>query len=233
VDIGEMPGRGTIASALHWTAEGSRHRNDLELFPFLRPFREMTDATSAALKRPVRTLRALRGTTLRGIAAHALTSTSGFAVLGLQQPESRGEVRLASSNPTDNPAINYNILAEAEDRRRIHEVATVWSRIFETDAMASIGGELTDLKAADLDTPDAFVRWFGSHMLGAAHPSSTCKMGPDTDPMAVVDQHGRVRGVEGLRVADTSIFPTIPSRGTNATAVMAGERIAAFIDEDN
>jgi choline dehydrogenase-like flavoprotein len=61
------------------------------------------------------------------------------------------------------------------------------------------------------------------------HLSGTCKMGPASDPTAVVDQYGRVHGVHGLRVADTSILPTTPTRGPAATAVLIGERMADLI----
>ena len=70
-------------------------------------------------------------------------------------------------------------------------------------------------------------------MMGAAttshHVSSTCKMGPDSDPMAVVDQCGKVRGIEGLRVADASIKPDCLRANTNVTAMIIGERLADFL----
>ena len=64
----------------------------------------------------------------------------------------------------------------------------------------------------------------------AVHLCSSAPMGPDSDPTAVVDQYCRVRGVEGLRVVDTSVLPTAPSRGPAATAVLIGERASAFFD---
>jgi len=63
------------------------------------------------------------------------------------------------------------------------------------------------------------------------HSSGTCKMGPDSDPMAVVDQYGRVRGLENLRVADASIMPDVVRANTNATTIMIGERIADWLRE--
>jgi choline dehydrogenase len=70
--------------------------------------------------------------------------------------------------------------------------------------------------------------WMRARLVTTIHTSSTCRMGPDGDSEAVVDQECRVRGVEGLRVVDTSIMPYIVSRGTNATAIMIGERATEF-----
>lgn len=67
------------------------------------------------------------------------------------------------------------------------------------------------------------------HLATAIHACGSCKMGPEEDRTAVVDQYGKVYGVTGLRVCDTSIFPLAPSRGPAATAIMAGERMADFI----
>ena len=66
----------------------------------------------------------------------------------------------------------------------------------------------------------------------ARHISGTCKMGPDSDPMAVVDQYCRVRGLEGIRVADTSVMPDVTRANTNATAVLVGERVAEWIKDN-
>jgi choline dehydrogenase-like flavoprotein len=70
--------------------------------------------------------------------------------------------------------------------------------------------------------------WIADTVSTAVHLCSSAPMGPDSDPTAVVDQYCRVRGVDGLRVVDTSVLPTAPSRGTAATAVLIGERASAF-----
>ena len=72
--------------------------------------------------------------------------------------------------------------------------------------------------------------WIRKNITTAVHLCSSAPMGPDGDPMAVVDQCCRVRGVEGLRVVDTSVLPTAPSHGPAATAVTIGERASAFFD---
>lgn len=229
VDIPNHLGRGAIAPALHWTAAGSQYPSDLEIFPFLKSARDLTDAKGAMLKRPLQTIRAMRGTSMRAITAHAAFGATGMTVLGLQQEASRGQVRLASGDPTDHPVIDYGFLSEPEDRRRMRELVKVFAEIFATKPMASIKGEVPDLKPSDLASDAALDSWIRGHLLIAGHPTSTCRMGTSSDPMAVVDQYGRVRGVDGLRVADTSIWPMAVSRGPNATAIMTGERIAAFM----
>jgi choline dehydrogenase-like flavoprotein len=78
---------------------------------------------------------------------------------------------------------------------------------------------------ADDEAIDHYV-W---NHLSSGHPSGTCRMGPANDTNAVVDQELRVRGIDGLRVADTSVFPAMPSRGPNATAMMLGERLADLL----
>jgi choline dehydrogenase len=81
--------------------------------------------------------------------------------------------------------------------------------------------EPTDAELASDDALDAYIQ---REVTTAQHISCTCKMGPDSDPMAVVDQYLRVHGVEGIRVADASVMPQVPRANTNATAAMVGER---------
>ncbi|HYO34927.1 MAG TPA: GMC oxidoreductase, partial [Geodermatophilus sp.] len=75
----------------------------------------------------------------------------------------------------------------------------------------------------------ALDRWVAARLTTAVHLAGSARMGPDGDPGAVVDQHLRVRGVEGLRVADTSVLPEVPTRGPAATAVLIGERAAELM----
>ena len=82
---------------------------------------------------------------------------------------------------------------------------------------------------SDLATDDTLNAWLLANVSSFQHIAGTCKMGPISDPMAVVDQHCNVHGVSGLRVADASIFPDIVRANTNATTVMVGERVARFI----
>ena len=84
---------------------------------------------------------------------------------------------------------------------------------------------------ADLASDGALDAWLSRNAGTSHHISGTCKMGPDSDPMAVVDQFCRVRGVGGLRVADTSVMPDVIRANTNATAIMTGERVADWMIE--
>ncbi len=86
--------------------------------------------------------------------------------------------------------------------------------------------EPTDEELASNDALDVYIK---REVSTAQHISCTCKMGPDSDPMAVVDQNGRVKGIENLRIADASIMPNCVRANTNVTTMMIGERIADFI----
>ena len=97
--------------------------------------------------------------------------------------------------------------------------------IIDSAAMRELGvSHSSPRRTADLDG------WITDNITTAVHLCASAPMGADTDPMAVVDQYCRVRGVEGLRVVDTSVLPTAPSRGPAATAVLIGERASAFFD---
>ena len=83
----------------------------------------------------------------------------------------------------------------------------------------------------DLASDESLDEWMMREVTTGQHISGTCKMGPASDSMAVVDQHGRVRGLEGLRVVDASIMPDCIRANTNVTAMMIGERVSDFIVE--
>lgn len=224
-----MPGSGSIGPAVHWTAETGEGHSNLEIFPFLRTTRDLMKP-SGALRRPIRTLKAMRGTSPRALLAHARSHGSGSVVLGLMNERSRGRITLRSGEPEANPGIFYNFLSEHSDVVRFRELARTYWAIFNAKAMVRAGCRPVGLDAGDLTSERAIDRWVRAHLKIAGHPATTCRMGPASDAGAVVDQYGRVHGVESLRLADTSIWPKVTSRGPNATAVMTGERIAAFID---
>ena len=90
---------------------------------------------------------------------------------------------------------------------------------------------MVDPTETDLESDDALDDWMLKNVRTSHHISGTCKMGPDSDRMAVVDQHARVFGIAGLRVADASIMPDCIRANTNATSIMIGERVADFITE--
>ena len=148
-------------------------------------------------------------------------------VLGvmLERAESTVEVGVASGDPGLPPTIDYHSLESAHDRLYLREAAAIGRAILESSAMRGLGIRRTAPELdADLDA------WIRDNITTAVHLCASAPMGPDDDPMAVVDQYCRVRGVEGLRVVDTSVLPTAPSRGPAATAVLIGERASAFFD---
>jgi predicted dehydrogenase (TIGR03970 family) len=147
----------------------------------------------------------------------------------LGAPESRGEIVLRPASPESAPLIQFNYLSAPEDRRRMRDSVRFAAEITDHSAYRKIGAALSEVDRTCLRDDAALDHWIATHLLTAYHGAGTCKMGPDKDETAVVDQYGRVRGVDRLRVADISILPTLMTRGTHATAVMIGEHFASLI----
>ena len=148
-----------------------------------------------------------------------------FSVCQLR-PESRGTIRLASRDPLAAPAMQPNYLSTPADRRYAVESLRYARRLATTGALSPYLTEEYRPGAA-LQTDDellGFARQYGQTIF---HPSGTCRMG--TDPLAVVDPQLKVRGVDGLRVVDCSIMPTLVSGNTHAPVVMIAEKAAAMI----
>jgi choline dehydrogenase len=144
----------------------------------------------------------------------------------LQQEASRGDLSLASPDPAEHPVVRSRYLSEQADRNRLREGVKVAVDLLRSRSFAPIVRTITQPLPPDLASDDDLDRWIETHLTTAYHSTSTCRMGPENDPLAVVDGRCRVRGVEGLRVADASIMPYITSHGTAATALMIGERAA-------
>jgi len=219
-----------LQAVLNFTAQGSPFAGDLEILCIFKPFADLVMASGGAWRRPVATVRALRGMSLRQVQVQfSRRHDIGFPI-ALQQEESRGSITLASPDPTVPPDIFYNYLATEFDRARMREVTRTAVALVESQAFSDLvaGHELPAAVVAD---DDALDEWLATHLGTSIHMVGSCRMGPPDDPGAVVDQFGVVRGVGGLRVVDTSIFPTVPSRGPAATATMVAERIAAAIGE--
>src|SRR4051794_2268126 len=146
---------------------------------------------------------------------------------GVVRPLSRGWVRLSSADPTVRPRINPNYLAAKADRDRLIQGVRLAREIFATSAFSSwVGDELMpgpDVSNSDQDLID-FVRNTADSY---HHQAGSCRMG--MDEMAVVDPRLRVHGIEGLRVADASVMPAVPSGNCHAGIVMIGERCADFL----
>ena len=152
---------------------------------------------------------------------------SGFTAIVYQlRPESRGRIELKSADPLDPPAVYPNYLATQTDRETIVAGLKLLRRIMAAPQMQPfIASEFQPGLAveSDGDLLDYARRRGGT----VYHPTSTCKMG--VDPLAVVDPELRVHGIEGLRVADASVMPTVVSGNTNAASIMIGEKAADLV----
>jgi len=147
-------------------------------------------------------------------------------MVGLQLPMSSGELRLASTDPRVQPTLNYNYLEEPFDRQRLREGVRLCLRLAQHHTLTGLMGERLEPTDADLASDEALDDWMLREATTFSHISCTCKMGPPSDPMAVVDQFGQVHGLQGLRVVDASIMPDLVRAAINPTVMMIGERIA-------
>ena len=144
------------------------------------------------------------------------------------RPESRGTVHIRSRDPAEAPAIHPNFLSTESDRIVAVESVRLTRRIIEQPAMARYSP--SEFRPGPSIQADAdIVRAVGDISTTIFHPVGTAAMG--SGPEAVVDHELRVHGVDGLRVADASIMPTITSGNTNAPSIMIGEKAAAMILE--
>jgi len=153
----------------------------------------------------------------------------GFqAHVGPMRPTSRGSIRLASADPREPPRILFNYLATEGDRREFRDGVRLTREIFAQKAFDPFrGAELSPGPAVTSDAAlDAHLRRKAE---SAYHPSCTCTMGADDDPLAVVDGDLRVRGTEGLRVVDASVMPAVVSGNLNAPTIMIAEKAADLI----
>jgi choline dehydrogenase len=153
----------------------------------------------------------------------------GFqAHVGPMRSASRGAVTLRSRDPADDPVIRFNYMSEDSDWVDFRRCIRLTREIFAQDAFAPYTSHEIQPGAA-VQSDDALDDFIRDHAESAYHPCGTCKMGRADDPLAVVDSSGRVIGVEGLRVADSSIFPRITNGNLNAPSIMAGEKIADHV----
>ena len=156
---------------------------------------------------------------------------SGFTVSVCQlRPESRGTINIKSADPEQHPAIQPNYLATINDQQTIIDGLKLIRKINQAPALQPyISKEF--LPGEQVQSDEELLLYARDYGNTIFHPSGTCKMGPDSDPSAVVDEQLQVRGVSGLRVADASIMPTVLSGNTNAGCIMIGEKAAAMMLE--
>ena len=194
---------------LRYTAAGSRLRNDMIMI-----------FSSYATEQVIR-----GGSRMEPVGIRA--SVSIYLAVGA------GELRLQSTDPNRQPYLDYNYLQEEFDRQRLRDGVRIAVGLGEHGDFGDIIEERIEPLDADLASDAALDDWLLGVVSTAQHISGTCKMGPDTDPMAVVDQYGRVRGLENIRVVDASIMPDCIRANTNVTTMMIGERVSEFIRQGN
>ena len=140
-----------------------------------------------------------------------------------------GEVKLASTDPHVQPFLDYRYLDEPWDRERLREGVRLCLKLLEHDVYKDIVEGLISPTPQDMVSDDTLDQWLLRNVTTTQHISGTCKMGPDSDPMAVLDQYCHVRGLEGLRVVDVSVLPDCIRANTNATTIMIAERVADWM----
>jgi choline dehydrogenase len=156
-----------------------------------------------------------------------LAKTSGVtAIMHILRSESTGSIHLASKAPNQPPAIRFNFLSAQLDREVTLAAMRITRRIMAAPSMQNVA---TDEIApgVNFQADDELLDWVRNNAETAYHPVGTCKMG--SDPMAVVDDQLRVHGMQGLRVADASIMPTLTSGNPNAPSIMIGEKASRMV----
>ena len=192
---------------LRYTADGSNNRNDMIVY-----------VSSFGTERPD-----------RGGDRH--TPIGVLLNVTLNMADSRGEIRLASANIDDQPIIDFNYFDEPWDLTRMREGVRKMSSLVERPEFENIVSN-PEYPTNDIVGDDkALDDWIRRDVTTGHHISGSNKMGVDSDPMAVVDQFGKVRGVEGLRVVDASIMPTCVRANINATVIAMAERMAELITQ--
>jgi choline dehydrogenase len=227
-------------AALNYTADGSNIVGDLEIICGVLTIGQILLGSGPSavrgiadiLRRPIRTLEAIRDVSKRRLLEQAHTHADLPLLCGLQQERSRGELRVSSTDPHVHPTLHYNYFTEPSDLERMRQAVRLATELIESVPLRRLIAMRTSPSNADLASDRALDRWMCANLATAVHMSATCKMGPASDERAVVDQRFRVHGVTALRVVDTSAMPHLIRRGPNATAIMMAERAADMFAAD-
>ncbi|MFE6820989.1 mycofactocin system GMC family oxidoreductase MftG [Streptomyces sp. NPDC057690] len=198
------PADSWLGGALHLSSQDGDHPGDLEILQSLVP---------------------LAGLTGGRVPVPGPGAPLAFLV-SVQTPRLSGRMRTRRADPAIPPSLDYHYLSTARDRRRMREAVRVTAELAATRAFGEVSGGLVEPGTRVLDDDRLLDRWILGRLGTAHHTCGTVPLGPADDPRAAVDRYGRVHGVGGLRVADTSILPAPPLRGPAATAVLIGELVA-------
>jgi len=151
----------------------------------------------------------------------------------LERPLSRGQLSLVSADPAVPLLIELNFADDPEDLRRLMDgVRLAWQVAHEPEIAAHVE-RVALLTEATLDSDEALAGYVGATVTTQFHPCGTLRMGPAGDPMAVVDNQCRLRGIDDLRVVDASIMPSIPRANINLTTMMVAERMADWMSGES
>ena len=183
--------------ALRYTATGSHLRNDIQI---------MQSSFSSPIAGDPLEAEGIRFTCILELAVGS------------------GHLQLASSDPHEQPLLNYNYFQDEFDLSRMREAVRICVNLLATDHYQDVADELLDPLPADLASDAALNDWLKRTVSTSQHISGTCKMGRADDPMAVVDQHCRVHGLQNLHIADASVMPDCIRANTNCTTIMIAER---------
>jgi len=152
------------------------------------------------------------------------------AHLMLSRPKSVGEVTLASADTREDPLIDPKYFSDPYDMETLVKGTQIALDVMNSTAFDRYRGDM--IVHYDRDDPRQIEETLRSYADTEYHPCGTCKMGPASDPLAVVDNQLRVRGMERLRIADASIMPSIPTNNIHAPTIMIGEKCADLIRND-
>jgi len=160
---------------------------------------------------------------------NAAVKGHGYQVhVGPNKPKSRGSVHIQSADPGVAPKITFNYLTDPQDIQDWRNTIRLTREIMNQSSLEQYrDGEIQPGDA--IQTDEQIDTWVRDNVESAYHPSCSCKMGRDDDPMAVLDSQCRVRGVSNLRVVDSSIFPSITNGNLNAPTIMVAEKAADMI----
>lgn len=144
------------------------------------------------------------------------------------RPNSMGSIHICSPDPYKHPSIKFNFLSHDLDKRVLIDAVKIMRNIVEAKPMDLIR-DFEHSPGASVSTDDEIEQYIRETAETGFHPSGTCRMGPGSN--SVVNDELKIHGLNGIRVADASIFPTIPSGNTNAACIMVGEKVSELIKE--
>ena len=226
-----------LQAYLHFTAPGSSTPGDMQISCACVPLSVMLKRPTAKgarsrlpayLTHPISSLKALAQLPAAFVLRQGLSQDECQLICALHLQKSTGEITLASADPTASPRIDLNFFSNPADLPRLRGGVRLAAALLEEPAFGALGAKRTAPSNQDLVDDTSLDRWIRTTVAHTMHTACGARMGPKSDSTAVVDQYCRVQGIEALRVVDISISPTILRRGPNATAVMIGERVAAF-----